>query len=116
MDDRKFDSLAKRIGAGSRRGFLKSAFGMATVAVAGGALTGDVEAARRGYSSPSPRPTPPPDQHYCTPDGTCCVECTPFSLGRFQNCYSSRILCTNPNDSCCDICSDWAGSCVETSS
>src|SRR5215218_935346 len=115
MEDRRFDELAKRIGTGSRRGLLKAAFGFAGIAVAGGGIAGDAEAARRGYSSPAPRPTPPPDQNYCTPDGTCCVVCTPFALGRFQTCYSNRILCTNPNESCCDICRDWAGSCVETS-
>lgn len=53
MDDHAFDVMAKRIGAGSRRGFLKGVLGLGGLALAGGVSRGEAEAARRGFSGPS---------------------------------------------------------------
>jgi hypothetical protein len=52
MDDRAFDAAAKRIGAGNRRGFLKGLIGFGGLALAGGAIRGEADAARRGYAGP----------------------------------------------------------------
>ena len=52
MDDHAFDAVAKRIGAGNRRRFLRGLVGLGGLALAGGAMRGDAEAARRGYTGP----------------------------------------------------------------
>jgi hypothetical protein len=63
MDDRRFDSIARSLAEGhSRREVLKGLLGLGGVAAAGIAIaSGDVEAARRGFSGPTiPTPPPPP--------------------------------------------------------
>lgn len=120
MDQHRFDSLTRSFAqARSRRTVVRGLLGLGG-AVAATAMSQDAEAARRGFGGPPPalpRPTPPPAESYCTPDGTCCVECTPFVLARFQNCYSNGSICAaNPDETCCAACADWANTCNVTSS
>ncbi len=72
MDDRRFDSLVRSLGAGcSRKTLLKGILGIGVTISSSSLLTaGDAAAARRGFSGPQ-LPTPPPP---CVPvcdEGTC---------------------------------------------
>jgi hypothetical protein len=59
MDDQRFDAIAKLMGTGSRRGFLKGMLGLGAVAFGSAVRIDDAEAARRGYSGPPISQTPP---------------------------------------------------------
>lgn len=102
MDDRKFDSIARQLGAGStRRSVLKGLLGIGGIAATGVILQNQTEAARRGFSGPtlpvlpSPTPTPSclPDGDECTGDpsdccsGTCCIR---------VNANGPGVCCTPP--------------------
>jgi hypothetical protein len=52
MDDHAFDAVAKQIGAANRRSVLRGLVGLGALALAGGSVWGDADAARRGFSGP----------------------------------------------------------------
>jgi hypothetical protein len=73
MDDRRFDTLAKRVGTQSRRQILRGMLGIGATAV-GAAVTADAaSAARRGFSGPSISLSAPSqrqcDDSHCGDDG-----------------------------------------------
>ena len=76
MDEHTFDALAKRIGTGSRRSFLKKAIGLGGAVAVASLGIDEAEAARRGYSGPAggPLPNEPVSERFC--DGGCCWTCT----------------------------------------
>lgn len=85
MDDRDFDSIAKRAAGGSsRRTLLKALFGIGAVTATGAVVHGQADAARRGFSGPKfpwdPTPTPIPvcleDGEYCdlSDQNACCSQ------------------------------------------
>lgn len=98
MDDRRFDTIARQLGAGSsRRSVFKGLLGIGGVAAVGMAMHGQTEAARRGFSGPfAPTPVPTPT---CAPDGDLC------ELAHPERCCSQ--CCTTTDNGagptlCCD--------------
>lgn len=98
MDDRRFDTIARQLGAGSsRRSVFKGLLGIGGVAAFGMAMHGQTEAARRGFSGPfAPTPVPTPT---CAPDGE------PCELAHPELCCS--LCCTTTDNGagptlCCD--------------
>jgi hypothetical protein len=71
MENRRFDALTRSLAAGgSRRAVLKGLLGIGAAAVGGGALAGDVDAARRGFAGPR-LPLGRPCTNGCPPNHTC---------------------------------------------
>lgn len=138
MDNRRFDALTRSFATGSnRRQVLKGVLGLGVGTVAGARLlTGDVDAARRGYSGPSFLHCHPHcDGTTCGDDGcggTCrCADscyCLAEVLAQFgvdapEICVASYDWlniqpCTNANFACDSnsaypICEPESGACVE---
>ncbi len=113
MEDRQFDDLTRELGSGmGRRQVLRSAAMLGIAIVAGRGMTGDAEAARRGYGGPALPSSNEPD-HFCY-DG-CCMECGGDDYrrnrlhGRFVTCYTNREFCESHDQGCCRFCIYWAG-------
>ncbi len=74
MDDKRFDTLAKRVGT-SRRSVLKKMVGLGGAAAVARLGAGEAEAARRGYSGPS-GPGQIESTRICTlSNPPCCMQC-----------------------------------------
>jgi hypothetical protein len=100
MEDHRFDSIAKQLGAdSSRRSVLKGLLGIGGIAVAGIAVNDQTEAARRGFSGPKiPSPTPTP-----IPTPTCIATGDPCDILNPAPCCSQccRRVGTTETFVCC---------------
>ncbi len=105
MDDHRFDALAKRLGTGNRRGFLKGLIGLGGVALGGIVLVDDAEAARRGYAGPG---IGGPQPNYALNYKDCKILCgggdPDRTLNRLQVCIDGG----DPRG--CGYCAGWAES------
>jgi hypothetical protein len=102
VDDRKFDTLARRLGsAQNRRSLLKGVIGMAGIATAGAFVHGQTNAARRGFSGPTFFPTEVPT---AVPTSDCIpavVSCNLPPTGETVG-ILRPFMC--PFENCCDFC------------
>ena len=106
MDDKRFDELAKRVGA-SRRSMLKKMVGLGGAAAVARLGISETEAARRGYGDPS-SPGLQYEAYICTLENPyCCAKCGLYEWtnvntirDRFADCVASMPT-TGRN---CDYC------------
>lgn len=91
MNDRRFDTMSKRLGSGvSRRTVLKAMLGIGALSTTAALVQDQTEAARRGFSGPKfpwdVTPTPPvcfPDGEFCflwEPDSCCSGICAAYPI------------------------------------
>lgn len=105
MDDKRFDELAKRVGA-SRRSVLKKMIGLGGAVAVARLSVSEAEAARRGFGGPSVQP-PNDDYRYCALSGGCCIECS-LSFWVSKSALTKRInTCLAEHNTCWD-CADTA--------
>lgn len=113
MDDARFDSLTRGLGAAvNRRAALKGLLGLGAASVGIGRLADGADAARRGYSGPK-LPTPAPDPCGCGPNttcigGVCFASCIGCACGSCTLVPGRGLFCTEADyatsGSCNGIC------------